>query len=117
MYQNLFNRDPDAGGWGYWGAQIDSGAVPKQVFILAVMNGAQDTAEYGNYLFASKCIPLLSDFMKTIDSDVIGKPLSVSDNSVDNIKLIEVNEALRNTGVEKIGKVLRGHMKEMKAII
>ena len=76
-----------------------------------------DTAEYGNYLFASKCIPMLSDFMKTIDSDVIGKPLSVSDNSVDNIKLIEVNEALRNTGVEKVGKVLRGHMTAMKAII
>ncbi len=76
-----------------------------------------DTAEYGNYLFASKCIPLLSDFMKTIDSDVIGKTLSVSDNSVDNIKLIEVNEAIRNTGVEKVGKILRGHMKAMKAII
>ena len=24
-----------------------------------------DTAEYGNYLFANKCIPLLADFMKT----------------------------------------------------
>jgi ketol-acid reductoisomerase len=76
-----------------------------------------DTAEYGNYLFASKCIPMLSDFMKSIDSDVIGKPLSVSDNSVDNIKLIEVNEALRSTGVEKVGKILRGHMTSMKAII
>jgi ketol-acid reductoisomerase len=76
-----------------------------------------DTAEYGNYLFASKCIPMLSDFMKSIDSDVIGKPLSVSDNSVDNIKLIEVNEALRSTGVEKVGKILRGHMNSMKAII
>ncbi len=76
-----------------------------------------DTAEYGNYLFASKCIPMLSDFMKTIDSDVIGKTLSVSDNGVDNIELIEVNEAIRNTGVEKVGKILRGHMKAMKAII
>ena len=76
-----------------------------------------DTAEYGNYLFASKCIPMLSDFMKTIDSDVIGKPLSVSDYSVDNIKLIQVNDAIRNTGVEKVGRVLRGHMTAMKAII
>lgn len=75
-----------------------------------------DTAEYGNYLFASKCIPLLSDFMKSLDSDVIGKPLSVTDNGVDNIKLIEVNEALRNTGVEKVGRELRGHMTAMKAI-
>jgi ketol-acid reductoisomerase len=76
-----------------------------------------DTAEYGNYLFASKCIPLLTDFMKSIDSDVIGKTLAVSDNSVDNIKLIEVNDSIRNTGVERIGKVLRGHMTAMKAII
>lgn len=76
-----------------------------------------DTAEYGNYLFASKCIPMLSEFMRKIDSDVIGKTLSVSDNSVDNLKLIEVNEAIRKTGVEKIGKVLRGHMTAMTAII
>ena len=76
-----------------------------------------DTAEYGNYLFTSRCIPLLKDFMKNVDSDVIGKGMSLSDNGVDNIKLIEVNEKLRNTGVEKIGKILRGHMTAMKAII
>ena len=76
-----------------------------------------DTAEYGNYLFASRCIPLLSDFMKSIDADVIGKGMDASDNGVDNVRLIEVNEALRNTGVEKIGKILRGHMTAMKAII
>lgn len=76
-----------------------------------------DTAEYGNYLFANACVPLLKDFMESIDSDVIGGTLDVKDNSVDNIKLVEVNEAIRSTGVEKVGKVLRGHMTAMKAII
>ena len=32
-----------------------------------------DTAEYGCYLFAHACVPLLADFMKGIDTDVIGK--------------------------------------------
>ncbi|MGD1830480.1 MAG: ketol-acid reductoisomerase [Spirochaetaceae bacterium] len=76
-----------------------------------------DTAEYGNYLFANACVPLLKDFMAKIDTDVIGKGLELADASVDNMKLVEVNDAIRNTGVEKIGKVLRGYMTAMKAII
>ncbi|MFK5088449.1 ketol-acid reductoisomerase, partial [Klebsiella pneumoniae] len=32
-----------------------------------------DTAEYGCYLFDHACKPLLADFMKKIDTDVIGK--------------------------------------------
>jgi ketol-acid reductoisomerase len=75
-----------------------------------------DTAEYGNYLFANACVPLLKDFMSKIDSDVIGSTPDVKDNSVDNIRLVEVNEAIRSTGVEKVGKVLRGYMTAMKAI-
>ena len=76
-----------------------------------------DTAEYGNYLFANACVPLLKDFMSRIDTDVIGKGLDVKDASVDNMKLVQVNEAIRSTGVEKVGKVLRSHMTAMKAII
>ncbi len=76
-----------------------------------------DTAEYGNYLFSKRCMPLLGDFMKKIDSDVIGKGLNPGDNGVDNVRLIEVNEAISSTGVEKIGKTLRGYMTAMKALI
>src|SRR5690606_21917343 len=42
-----------------------------------------DTAEYGCYLFDHACKPLLVDFMKKIDTNVIGKKFS-SDNGVDN---------------------------------
>jgi ketol-acid reductoisomerase len=31
-----------------------------------------DTAEYGCYLFDHACKPLLTDFMKTIETNVIG---------------------------------------------
>ncbi|PIE61458.1 MAG: ketol-acid reductoisomerase [Desulfobacterales bacterium] len=75
-----------------------------------------DTAEYGCYLFAHKAVPMLADFMKTIDTDVIGKGLDISDNGCDNIRLIQVNEAIRNTSVEMVGKKLRGYMGTMKAI-
>ena len=33
-----------------------------------------DTAEYGCYLFDHACKPLLVDFMKTVETDVIGTP-------------------------------------------
>ncbi|WP_420597982.1 ketol-acid reductoisomerase [Neptuniibacter sp.] len=76
-----------------------------------------DTAEYGCYLYNHACLPLLGDFMKDIDTDVIGKGLEVADTGVDNARLIEVNEALRSHPVEAIGKVLRGHMADMKKIV
>lgn len=75
-----------------------------------------DTAEYGNYLFANAAKPLLADFMKNIDLDVVGKGLDLEDNCVDNIELIRVNEAIRYTAVEMIGAELRSHMGAMKQI-
>ncbi len=76
-----------------------------------------DTAEYGNYLFANAAVPLLQDFMQKIDSDVIGKGLDNKDTGVDNIELIEVNEAIRYTSVEAVGEELRSYMSAMKPII
>ena len=37
-----------------------------------------DTAEYGCYLFNHACKPLLSDFMKNINSNHIGKPYTLA---------------------------------------
>jgi ketol-acid reductoisomerase len=74
-----------------------------------------DTAEYGCYLFDHTCKPLLVDFMKTVSTDVIGKPY-VNSNSVDNIELISVNDAIRNHPIEATGKVLRAAMTAMKVI-
>ncbi|NND79443.1 MAG: ketol-acid reductoisomerase [Maribacter sp.] len=77
-----------------------------------------DTAEYGCYLFDHACKPLLGDFMKKIDTDVIGKPFgSGNDNGVDNAKLITVNKALREHPVEIVGARLRASMTAMKPIV
>lgn len=77
-----------------------------------------DTAEYGCYLFDHACKPLLTDFMKNIKTDVIGKPYAKDNgDGVDNAKLIEVNAALRNHPVEKVGEFLRSSMTAMKPIV
>ncbi len=76
-----------------------------------------DTAEYGCYLFNHAAFPLLQDFMKDIDSDVIGQGLELKDTGVSNIELIEANETIRYTGVEIIGEELRSYMGAMKPII
>lgn len=76
-----------------------------------------DTAEYGCYLFNHACLPLLQDFMKTVNTDVIGKTIECKDNGVDNVELIETNESIRYTGVEVIGEELRSYMSAMKQII
>ncbi|MGO2477773.1 MAG: ketol-acid reductoisomerase [Pseudoalteromonas sp.] len=76
-----------------------------------------DTAEYGCYLYNHACLPLLQDFMKTIDTDVIGKGLSEQSNQVDNQTLIAINAALREHPVEIIGSKLRGYMSAMKKVV
>ena len=77
-----------------------------------------DTAEYGCYLFDHAAKPLLVDFMKGIDTDVIGKSFAEGKgNSVDNRKLIDVNEIIRYHPVELIGYELRESMTEMKKIV
>ena len=76
-----------------------------------------DTAEYGCYLFNHQALPLLENFMSTLDTDVIGKGIDTEDTGVDNIELIQVNEAIRSTAIERIGKELRAYMGAMKPIL
>ncbi|WP_108648960.1 ketol-acid reductoisomerase [Dongshaea marina] len=76
-----------------------------------------DTAEYGCYLFAHAATPALRDhLMPELDTQVIGKGLDATDNGVDTLRLIEVNEAVRAHPIEAIGRTLRCYMKDMKQI-
>ena len=74
-----------------------------------------DTAEYGCYLFDHACKPLLKDFMKSVDTSILGKPFK-GGNQVDNQKLIAINSAIRNHSIETIGATLRASMTAMKKI-
>jgi ketol-acid reductoisomerase len=76
-----------------------------------------DTAEYGCYLFDHACKPLLTEFMDSIGTDMIGKGTSDPDTGVNNSDLIDVNEAIRFHPVEIIGSELRGYMTAMKPIV
>ena len=75
-----------------------------------------DTAEYGCYLFANDCVPLLADFMKKIDTDVAGKSFQNGETMVDNVELIRVNKEIREHPIEIVGARLRGFMTAMKSL-
>ncbi|MDE3235623.1 MAG: ketol-acid reductoisomerase [Bacteroidota bacterium] len=76
-----------------------------------------DTAEYGCYLFDHACKPLLGDFMKKVETSIIGKNFNEGkDNGVDNKKLIAVNKAIRSHHIEVVGDTLRQAMTAMKSI-
>ncbi len=74
-----------------------------------------DTAEYGCYLFDHAAKPLLTDFMKSVKTDIIGESFT-SDTSVDNLELIKVNKAIRNHPIESVGEALREAMVSMKSL-
>ena len=80
-------------------------------------NIISDTAEYGCYLFNNDAIPLLSNFFDKVETDIIGSDsISKSANSVDNKKLIEINETIRYHSIEIIGDELRQYMTSMKSV-
>lgn len=77
-----------------------------------------DTAEYGCYLFDHACKPLLADFMKKVDTNLIGKNFNEGkSNHVDNFELVEINAAIRNHSIEVCGAKLRAAMTAMKKIV
>ncbi len=67
-----------------------------------------DTAEYGNYLFSNAAVPLLRDFVNKLSTEYVGKGLSSAANGVDNIRLIAVNEAIRQHPVELVRQKVKG---------
>jgi ketol-acid reductoisomerase len=95
---------------------ISNTIARKRLYEMNVV--ISDTAEYGNYLFANAAVPILREkLMPNLSIDLIGKPFTAASNSVDNKKLVEVNKAIREHGVETIGETLRGYMTDMKAIV
>lgn len=77
-----------------------------------------DTAEYGCYLFDHACKPLLADFMKKIDTNVIGKNFNAGkDSHVDNFELVKINAEIRNHSIEICGAELRAAMTAMKKVV
>ena len=82
---------------------------------VAAMNySISDTAEYGNYLFSYACVPLLKEFMTTLQAGDLGQ--AIAEGAVDNAQLRDVNEAIRSHEIEKVGQKLRGYMTDMKRI-
>ena len=83
-----------------------------------ITNGALVYAEYGCYLFDHACKPLLADFMKKVDTNIIGKNFNTGKNaSVDNFELVKINAEIRNHSVEICGAELRAAMTAMKKIV
>ena len=77
-----------------------------------------DTAEYGCYLFDHACKPLLADFMKKVDTNVIGKNFNEGkDGHVDNFELVKINAEIRNHSIEVCGAELRAAMTAMKKVV
>ena len=77
-----------------------------------------DTAEYGCYLFDHACKPLLADFMKKIDLDVIGHKFDAQANTeIDNVELVSINKEIRSHSIEEVGERLRTSMTSMKSIL
>lgn len=77
-----------------------------------------DTAEYGCYLFDHACKPLLANFMKKIDTNLIGKNFKETANkNVDNFELVKINASIRNHSIEICGAELRAAMTAMKKIV
>ncbi len=73
-----------------------------------------DTAEYGCYLFNQSCLPLLSNFMGKINKNHIGS--NPSGIEIDADFLTENDNKTFSHNIEKVGKILRKNMSNMKKL-
>ncbi len=81
-------------------------------------NQSEQAETPGGWGMAIQYVRFLAEkFMPGINSDVIGRGLNLSDNSVDNHQLVQVNAAIRDHSIEVVGRKLRGYMTGMKAIV
>jgi hypothetical protein len=89
VYQNLFNRASEQAGLDYWVAELDSGRITKSTFILAVINGAQDTEEFGNdaTILANKTTVGLAFSSAGIEDTTEAK--AIMENITSNIQTVE----------------------------
>ncbi|WP_343152736.1 ketol-acid reductoisomerase [Buchnera aphidicola] len=71
-----------------------------------------DTAEYGNYIFSKKALPILKKFSKKLKKTDLGSMLV--EKNIENEKLQEIQEKIMQHPIEIIGKKLRTYMKNMK---
>ncbi|EGV29674.1 hypothetical protein ThidrDRAFT_3118 [Thiorhodococcus drewsii AZ1] len=60
LYRNIFDREADTEGYGYWLAELESGRVLRNQMIIALINGgwanpdaATDMARFGNRIHVS----------------------------------------------------------------
>lgn len=70
-----------------------------------------DTAEYGCYLFDHACKPLLTDFMKKVNSSLLGGRF-VAESSPTNASVNLLQDSISEHSIEKVGKKLRAAMKK-----
>ncbi len=48
VYKNVLNREPDSAGLAYWFNELISKRIPKEQFIIAIINGAKDNSSASN---------------------------------------------------------------------
>jgi len=93
VYNNLFNRNPDTAGLDYWIEELDSGRIKKSLFLLAVINGAQNSSEGNDATLLTHKTEIGLYFANAGKDDVdearnIMSGITDEPSSVDNAKVI-----------------------------
>lgn len=96
VYLNLFNRNSETAGLEYWKEELDTQRFSRNLFILAVINGAQDSIEGNDLTILSNKtevgihfadaglndVTQATNFMKTVTADV--SSVTSTKTSIDN---------------------------------
>lgn len=98
VYDNLFNRAPDTDGLNYWVGELNNGNISKQNFILAVINGAQNTE-------ISQDGTILTN-KQTVGLDFVAKNLESVDFAQSVMANIDASTNSVNAACAEIAKVV-----------
>ncbi len=79
VYQNLFNRAPDAGGWTYWADQIDKGNISRSFLILFAID-TDDAHDAGIMNNKTEVALAYVDLLGSITNIVVNDPSEYKSN-------------------------------------
>ncbi len=86
IYNNLFDREPDAEGLNYWVEQMETGAMSREMAIAYIVEGARaPTGDPNDAVILNERVSAAREYLEQVEAGLRGFSMNEADSVVGNI--------------------------------
>jgi len=86
IYNNLFDREPDAEGLNYWVEQMETGAMSREMAIAYIVEGARaPTGDPNDAVILNERVSAAREYLEQVEADLRDFSMNEADSVVGNI--------------------------------